>query len=77
MPCACAGLPCSGDEGRQVLRQPRLKAGHRVRADAHELVHARQSAEDHPVAEVHMAGQLPLLARMVWLPTWQSCAMCT
>jgi hypothetical protein len=48
-----------------------------VRADAHELVHARQAAEKHPVAQVHVAGQLALLARMVWLPTWQSCAMCT
>jgi hypothetical protein len=34
-----------------------LEADHRVRADVHELVHARQAADDGPVAHVHVAGQ--------------------
>ena len=47
---------CS-DIGRQILRQTRLKAGHRVRAYAHELVHAGQSAQECPVADMHVAAQ--------------------
>ena len=58
MPWACARVAGRSDEGRHVLREARLEAGHRVCADAHELVHARQAAQEHPVAEVHVPGQL-------------------
>ena len=65
-------------ERRQVLRQARLETDHGVRADAHELVHARtcrRPSPSRPAAHGRPAGVR--LAMMVWLPTWQSCAMCT
>src|SRR5438132_3515049 len=46
------------DEGGQVLRQIGAHAGERVRADVHELVHQGRRAEDRPVADGDMAGEL-------------------
>jgi hypothetical protein len=34
-----------------------------VRADAHELVHAGQTTQDHPVPHMHMAGQLHVVGQ--------------
>src|SRR2546430_9785358 len=45
-------------EGRQILRQIGAHAGEGVRADVHELVHERRGAEDRPVADGDMAGEL-------------------
>ena len=55
----CIGQRVAGDhhERRHVLRDMALEAGHRMRADRAELVHAGQPADDDPVADVHVAGQ--------------------
>ena len=45
-----------------------------MRADAHELVHARHAADDRLVADVHVARQLRVARQMMLLPSWQSCA---
>ena len=55
---ACGGLALAHDERRQVGKQQRTHGGHAVRADAHKLVHDGEAAEDDPVADLHMAGQL-------------------
>ena len=44
-------------EGRHVLRDMALKAGHGVGPDVAELMDARQAAHDHPIPHVHMAGE--------------------
>ncbi len=54
-----AALVAGGDhERRHILHQRRGTAQHRVRADAHELVHARHAAQDCPIAHFHVAGDL-------------------
>jgi hypothetical protein len=64
------------DERRQILRQSGLETGHRMRADSDELVHAGQSAQERPVAQVHVATSCVVGEDGVAAER-QSCAMCT
>ena len=51
----------AGHVSRHILEQDRAHAGERMRADAHELMHDGEAAEDGPVADMHMAGQLRVI----------------
>ena len=48
-----------------------------MRADPAELVHADEAAEDDVVADLDVAGERGVVGEHAWLPTMQSCAMCT
>jgi hypothetical protein len=77
MPCGVAGIAVGKHEGRHVLQHARMHAAETVGADAHELVHAGEAAEDGEVADMDVAGQLGVVGENGVLPTWQSCARCT
>ena len=51
------GIPGYGHIRRQILGQHRTDPAKRVGTDPSELMHTRESAEDGPVADLHMAGQ--------------------
>ncbi len=53
-----AGIAGGHDEGRQILQQNASHRGEAVGADAHELMHAGETAEDGPVADMDVARQL-------------------
>jgi len=51
--------------------------GEGVRADVDELVHSGRGAKIAQSPTVHGPPSWQALAKMVWLPIWQSCAKCT
>ena len=48
---------------RQIGKQQRTHGRHAVRADADKLVHDRKAAQYHPIADMHMAGQLGVVGK--------------
>ena len=58
MPCGCAVLPDAITNGGISCSTTVPMRGECVRADAAELVHRGEAAEDRVVADVHVAGEL-------------------
>ena len=53
----------SHDKGRQILQENAAHRRDAVGADAHELMYHREAAENSPIADLHVTGQLRVVGK--------------